>query len=102
MARLMNQPMFSGVFLAVDLSSVAAELAVVMDADKLDAIGAVGIARTFTFGGAKKRPLYDPDAPLMTEVSKYHLWQEKKGRCKNLDMNWPTDSSSISLRSRFV
>ena len=51
-----------------DLTSVETELAVVKDADKLDAIGAVGIARTFTFGGARGRPLYDPDMPLMTSV----------------------------------
>jgi uncharacterized protein len=44
---------------AVSFSSK--EMDVVQDADRLDAIGAMGIARAFTYGGYKNRTLYDPE-----------------------------------------
>lgn len=84
---------------------------IVQDADRLDAIGAIGIARTFAYGGYKGRPIFDPEEKprenMTTEEYDNHISTsinhiyEKLLKLKNL-MNTDTAISIAENRHLFI
>ncbi|WP_394906687.1 HD domain-containing protein [uncultured Mesonia sp.] len=65
---ILEQIGFKGGHQQVTLPSL--ELQVVQDADFLDAMGAIGIARTFNYGGFKNNLIYDPNISPNLNMSK--------------------------------
>jgi uncharacterized protein len=57
--KIIENVSFKGGNIQQEFNSI--ELEIVQDADRLDALGAIGIARTFNYGGFKGRALYDPE-----------------------------------------
>lgn len=100
---------FKGAGIRTPVSS--AEAAVVQDADRLDAMGAIGIARTFAYGGHKSRLIYDP---LVTPVlhDNFRSYQESTAPTVNHfyekllllkdRMNTDTARSIAAGRHRFM
>lgn len=87
------------------------ELQIVQDADRLDAIGAIGIARAFNYGGFRGNEIYDPrerlsDPPLLSasrsrSVSTVHHFYDKLLLLKDL-MNTETGRKLAGERHDFM
>lgn len=55
----------------------------VQDADRLDAMGAIGIARTFAYGGSRGRKIYDPEIKPLVNMSKEEYHQNQNSTSLN-------------------
>ncbi|HYK71651.1 MAG TPA: HD domain-containing protein [Pseudoneobacillus sp.] len=87
------------------------EAKIVQDADRLDAIGAIGIARAFAYGGKKGQPIYNPDVEVRKKMtveeyrngksSSINHFYEKLLLLKEL-LNTETAKSMAETRHRYM
>ncbi len=106
---IINNLSFKGAQVSEKMRSLEGKI--VQDADRLDAIGAIGIARTFTYGGYKGRPMYQPDVePILHES--FEAYKNKTSHTINHfyekmlllkdRMNTPTAKHLAEARHQFV
>jgi len=74
-AQIVSVVSYKGAHVPDSMTSLEGQI--VRDADRLDAIGAIGIARAFSYGGSKGRALYDPNIVPTLHQSKEAYAQDK-------------------------
>jgi uncharacterized protein len=77
---IINEISFKGAGVATPMSSLEGQI--VQDADRLDAIGAIGIARAFAYGGFKHREMHNPGVPPV-EHSSFEAYKRNSGPTVN-------------------
>ncbi len=75
---IMNNMSFSKMLESGSGANNMLELAIVSDADKIDSVGAIGIARTFAYGGRVGNKIYDPE--IKPELNLTREEYKRKGR----------------------
>ena len=79
-------------------NNISLEAKIAQDADRLDAIGAIGVARTFAYGGSKNHPFYDTDDKYPNTLQHFH---EKLFHLHNL-LNTPEAKEISKERTNFL
>ena len=79
-AEIIHDLSFKGAEVATPMNTIEGEI--VQDADRLDAIGAIGIARAFAYGGYKSRELYNPEVKPRMHTS-FEAYKNDKGHTIN-------------------
>lgn len=107
--EIIEQVSFKGA--GVKTKAISIEAQIVQDADRLDAIGAIGIARTFAYGGNKNRLMYHPeikpemhesfDAYKKTTAPTINHFYEKLLLLKDR-INTETAKSMAALRHKYM
>lgn len=107
--HIVDNASFKGLGVASGMRSLEGKI--VQDADRLDAIGAIGIARAFAYGGFKQRPMYNPEGKAKKHAtfesykkgadSTIHHFYEKLLHLKN-GMNTKTGKRLAAQRHAYL